>query len=119
MALRGRILGAMGILGGVLLPTSRAEAGWRLWLLAGMVGGPLLHRLLFGAGPEIAVPVSTPALVAGGLVVGLGVTWGSGCTSGHGVCGLARRSPRSMAATATFMATAFATVYVTRHLIGA
>ncbi len=118
MALRGRILGATGILGGVLLPTSASEVGWRLWLLAGMVLGPLVHLALTGALPAVEVPVPLPALLAGGLIVGVGVTFGSGCTSGHGVCGLARLSPRSLAATATFMATAIVTVFVTRHLIG-
>jgi uncharacterized membrane protein YedE/YeeE len=75
--------------------------------------------LMTSRGPEIAVPVSTAALVVGGLIVGIGTAYGGGCTSGHGVCGLARLSRRSVVATASFMAAAFATVLVTRHLFGA
>ena len=118
MALRGRILGATGLLGGLLLPAGAAEAGWRWTLLAGMVTAPVLLSL-FGSPVAVEVPISTPMLIGGGLLVGFGATIGSGCTSGHGVCGLARLSPRSAVATITFMATTFATVYVVRHLIGA
>lgn len=119
MALRGRILGATGILAGVLHPASRPDLVWRGLILAGMVTGPVAVRVLAGDWPVIAVPVGLPALVIGGFIVGLGVTYGSGCTSGHGVCGLARLSPRSFAATATFMATTAATVYAVRHVFGA
>jgi uncharacterized membrane protein YedE/YeeE len=119
MALHGRILGATGILAG-LMRTDDPE-GWRLRaaLLAGMVVAPSVFWLLAGRGPEIEVPVSAAALVAGGLIVGLGTAYGSGCTSGHGVCGLARLSRRSLVATLAFMAGAFVTVFVTRHLLGA
>ena len=118
MALRGRILGATGLLGGLLLPAGAAEAGWRWTLLGGMVTAPVLLALS-GSPVAVEVPISTPMLIGGGLLVGFGATIGSGCTSGHGVCGLARLSPRSAVATITFMATTFATVYVVRHLIGA
>ena len=118
MGFSGRILGATGLLGGLLMPGSESEASWRWTLLAGMVTAPVLLAL-FGAPVAVDVPVSTPMLIGGGLLVGFGAAMGSGCTSGHGVCGLARLSPRSAVATVTFMATTFATVYVIRHLIGA
>jgi hypothetical protein len=84
-----------------------------------MVSGPLAVLLLSGQMPAVQVPVSVPMLLIGGLVVGVGVTYGSGCTSGHGVCGLARLSPRSFIAVLTFMITTAGTVYVLRHVIGA
>ena len=114
----GRVFGATGVLAGLLPPTSGAEVAWRLPLLAGMVTGPVVVWLVTGAMTAVDVPVSTVALVGGGLIVGLGVTFGSGCTSGHGVCGMARLSPRSIAATLTFMLFTGVTVYVIRHIIG-
>ena len=119
MLVSGRIMGATGILAGLLAPASRAEFGWRAALLAGMVAGPVAVLAITGAMPAVEVPVSTAMLIGGGLIVGVGVTLGGGCTSGHGVCGMARLSPRSVVATITFMLTTFATVYVLRHLIGA
>lgn len=116
--LRGRILGATGILAGFLFPASQTDWTWRALLLAGMVSGPLAFQLLTGAAPLIQVPVGNLALIVGGFIVGVGVTFGAGCTSGHGVCGLARLSPRSFVAVLTFMATTAATVYVIRHVIG-
>lgn len=118
MLLLGRVLGATGILAGVLQPASGSDLAWRAALIAGMVTGPSVVWLAFGQMPEVQVPVSTLSLVLGGLIVGVGVTFGGGCTSGHGVCGMARLSPRSIAATATFMAFTFATVFVIRHVIG-
>lgn len=118
MAGLGRILGATGILAGALTATDPGERGWRMALIAGMMTGPLAYLLLTGAMPVIQTPVSTPMLAVGGVIVGVGVTLGSGCTSGHGVCGLARLSPRSLAATLTFMATAGVTVFLVRHGIG-
>jgi len=112
----GRILGAAGILGGAL-DGRDGEAAWRWSLIVGLVLSPLIARALWGA----AAPVFAthwPALIASGLLVGLGARLGSGCTSGHGVCGLARLSPRSFVATAIFMATAFVTVFVARHVVG-
>ncbi|MEM9999676.1 MAG: YeeE/YedE thiosulfate transporter family protein [Pseudomonadota bacterium] len=114
----GRVMGATGILAGLLEPTSRAEFSWRATLLAGMVTGPLVVWLFSGQMPAIEVPISTAALIIGGLIVGIGVTYGSGCTSGHGVCGMARLSPRSIAATMIFMAFTFATVFIIRHVLG-
>ena len=118
MALLGRIMGATGVLGGLLLPAGGSEFAWRAALVAGMVTAPALLALA-GNPVAVEVPVTTPMLVVGGLLVGFGAALGSGCTSGHGVCGMARLSPRSFAATLTFMATTAATVFVLRHVIGA
>ena len=118
MLLRGRIMGATGILAGVFLPASRYDWTWRVLLLSGMLAGPWVYFSIAGQMPAIDVPVSLPLLLLGGFLVGIGVTLGSGCTSGHGVCGMARLSPRSFAATATFMLTTGLTVYVIRHILG-
>lgn len=114
----GRVMGATGILAGLLAPASVYDFGWRAALLAGMASGPIAYLLVVGEMPPIEVPISTPMLLIGGFIVGLGVTFGSGCTSGHAVCGMARLSPRSIAATLTFMATTTATVFIIRHVIG-
>ncbi len=118
MLFAGRVFGATGILAGLLRPASRDEIAWRVVLVAGMATGPLVVWLVSGQMPAIEVPVSLPALTIGGLIVGIGVTFGAGCTSGHGVCGMARVSSRSIVATLTFMATTFVTVFVMRHGIG-
>ena len=115
----GRVMGATGVLAGIIRPNNMPDATWRIALLLGMATGPLVVMAVTGQMPAIDVPVSTLALIVGGVIVGIGVTYGSGCTSGHGVCGMARLSSRSIVATATFMATTFATVYVVRHMIGA
>lgn len=119
MALHGRILGATGILGGLMRFGDLGDWSLRAALLAGMVAAPSVLWLVTGTMPQIAIPLSAGAIVLGGVIVGMGVSWGGGCTSGHGVCGNARLSRRSIVATLTFMAGAFATVYVTRHLLGA
>jgi len=114
--LNGRIAGISGILGG-LLRAPRADRPWRIAFLAGLLLAAPLWRL-FAALPP-APPIAAPAtLVLAGLLVGLGTRYGGGCTSGHGVCGLARRSPRSLIATGVFMATAAVTVTVLRHAAG-
>ena len=118
MANFGRVMGATGILAGFLMPTNRDDWAWRASLLAGMVSAPALYWLVSGQSVVVQVPVSTIAMISGGLIVGVGVTFGGGCTSGHGVCGIARLSPRSIVATVVFMIAAVATVYVTRHVIG-
>jgi uncharacterized membrane protein YedE/YeeE len=118
MANFGRVMGATGILAGFLMPTNRDDWAWRASLLAGMVSAPALYWLVSGQSVVVQVPVSTIAMIIGGLIVGVGVTFGGGCTSGHGVCGIARLSPRSIVATVVFMIAAVATVYVTRHVIG-
>lgn len=118
MLFHGRIAGATGILAGVLLPANREDWSWRAAMILGMVSAPALLMIATGSMPAVDVPVSTLALLAGGLIVGVGVTLGSGCTSGHGVCGMARLSRRSIAATLTFMLVTFAAVYVVRHVLG-
>ncbi|MDN2716276.1 YeeE/YedE family protein [Janthinobacterium sp. SUN120] len=110
----GRIAGISGILGGLLRPR-RGDLGWRIAFLAGLVGTPLLYSL-WQALPPVQIDAGTPALIVAGLLVGVGVRYGAGCTSGHGVCGLSRLSPRSLAATIAFMAAGFLTVYLLRHL---
>lgn len=117
MMLHGRIAGMTAIIGGVLPPWS-SDWQWRAAFLVGAIVSPLIY-LALGGEIGFSVPPSTAMLVAGGIVVGVGVTYGSGCTSGHGVCGIARLSPRSIAATGVFMAATFATVYVVRHILGA
>ncbi|WP_438362796.1 YeeE/YedE family protein [Nioella halotolerans] len=114
----GRIMGATGILAGFFSPASRDDWLWRAAILAGMITGPVVYLALMGEMPAVQVPISTPMLLIGGFIVGVGVTYGSGCTSGHGVCGMARLSPRSIAATATFMVFTAVTVFVIRHVIG-
>ena len=111
--LNGRIAGVSGILGGLARPQD-GDVSWRIAFVAGLVAAPLA---LLAALPEIRVDASIPVLVAAGLLVGVGTRYGGGCTSGHGVCGIARASPRSIVATLAFMAAGFATVYVARHLI--
>lgn len=112
----GRILGISGIIGG-LLPPKPADAGWRLSFLAGMFAAPWLFALLapaeFISAPRIET--STLTTIAAGLLVGLGTRYASGCTSGHGVCGLSRLSPRSLVATLSFMGAGFGTVLIVRH----
>jgi len=119
MATMGRIMGATGILAGLLQPTDRHDWSWRAAILLGMISGPIVINMLTGEMPQVQVPISTTMLVVGGFIVGIGVTFGAGCTSGHGVCGMARLSPRSIAATLTFMLTTAITVYVIRHVLGA
>lgn len=115
----GRVFGATGILSGLIFPENRAEAAWRAALVIGMVMAPGLIFLATGAWPALDVPVSPLMIAVGGVIVGLGASFGSGCTSGHGVCGLSRLSLRSLVAVPTFMATAAITVFVIRHVIGA
>lgn len=116
MAFNGRIAGMTAMLGGVLAPKN-PDSRWRLAFLAGAIVAPLV-AMAFGADFGFQAPATGPLLMLGGVIVGVGVTYGSGCTSGHGVCGLARLSRRSLVATATFMVTTFATVFVMRHVIG-
>jgi len=117
MAFHGRIAGMTGILAGILPPFS-SDWAWRAAFIAGAIFAPTIFVMAGGTIP-FAVPPSTTLLVIGGLIVGVGVYFGSGCTSGHGVCGMARLSPRSITATIVFMIATFITVYVIRHVIGA
>lgn len=115
----GRVFGATGILSGAVFADNREDMHWRLPLILGMVLAPGAVYLLTGAMPTINVPVGPVAIVVGGVLVGFGASLGSGCTSGHGVCGLSRLSQRSLVAVVTFMATAAITVYLLRHVFGA
>jgi uncharacterized membrane protein YedE/YeeE len=116
--LNGRILGISGILGG-LLPAKMGDAAWRITFLLGLFVSPLVMKTLapveFLHAPRIDANMTM--VVVAGLMVGLGTRYGSGCTSGHGVCGLSRLSPRSMLATGLFMAAGFVTVFVIKHLL--
>lgn len=112
----GRILGISGIVGGLLRPRP-GDSAWRIAFLLGMFAAPLLYAAL--AGPTVArIDATWGMVIAAGLLVGWGTRYGAGCTSGHGVCGLSRMSPRSLVATLAFMGTGFATVYIVRHLLG-
>ena len=115
VVLNGRIAGISGILGGLARPQA-GDVSWRIAFVAGLLAAPLAWGLL-AALPEIRIDASFPALAAAGLLVGVGTRYGGGCTSGHGVCGISRASPRSIAATVAFMAAGFATVLIARHLI--
>jgi uncharacterized membrane protein YedE/YeeE len=113
--LNGRIAGISGVLGGLLKPVA-GDVAWRAAFVAGLVGAPLLYALVATL-PQPRIAASHGALVVAGLLVGIGTRYGSGCTSGHGVCGLSRLSPRSLVATIVFMAAGFAVVFVIRHVL--
>ncbi len=112
----GRIAGISGIAGGLLRPV-RGDLAWRVTFLIGLVAAPAAYSL-FVSLPAIRVTATTPVLIAAGLLVGFGTRYGSGCTSGHGVCGLSRLSPRSLVATAAFMAAGMITLFVARRFAG-
>ncbi|SHK48503.1 hypothetical protein SAMN05216369_2265 [Marinobacter antarcticus] len=116
LLLNGRIAGISGILGGLLAP-SAGDISWRIAFLAGLLGAPALWMLVAQL-PPIEIEAGYPALIIAGLLVGIGTRYGSGCTSGHGVCGLSRFSPRSLAATLSFMFAGFVTVFIIRHVLG-
>jgi uncharacterized protein len=113
----GRIAGISGIVGGLLRPTA-TELPWRVAFIIGLIAAPLLYSAAGGTMPVIAMTPSLALAILGGLLVGYGTRLGGGCTSGHGVCGLARLSPRSLVATITFLLVALVTVFVTRHVLG-
>lgn len=112
--LNGRIAGISGILGGLLRP-ARGDILWRLAFIAGLILAPIAYGVFY-VWPEIQAEADTGALILAGLLVGVGTRYGSGCTSGHGVCGISRLSPRSIAATIVFMMAGFVTVYLIRHI---
>ena len=116
LLLNGRISGISGIVGGLLVPKS-SDAGWRVVFVAGLLLGAFAYMLAAGGTIPVQMQASLPVLVAAGLLVGFGTRLGSGCTSGHGVCGLARLSKRSIAATGVFFGVAILTVFLTRHVI--
>jgi uncharacterized membrane protein YedE/YeeE len=113
--LNGRVLGISGILGGLFKP-AKGDMGWRLAFVAGLLVAPTVWAL-FAAPVVPRIEAGWPLLILAGLLVGWGTRYGSGCTSGHGVCGLSRLSPRSLVATASFMGAGFATVAIVRHLL--
>ena len=114
LLLNGRVAGISGIVGGLLWP-SRGDMAWRFAFIAGLLLAPVAVRLA-AALPAPTIDASYPVLLLAGVLVGAGTRYGSGCTSGHGVCGLSRLSPRSLAATVAFMLAGFATVFVVRHI---
>ena len=118
MLFNGRIAGISGILGG-LLKLQVSDRAWRVAFIAGLIAAPLATGLAGYAVPMPKLPGSLLTVAVAGLLVGFGTRMASGCTSGHGICGIARLSPRSIAATAIFMAAAIAVVALTRHVFGA
>lgn len=115
LLLNGQIAGISGIVGGMLRP-ARGPVGWRIAFIAGMLAAPMLYWMLV-APPHLQIDTGEAGLVTAGLLVGIGTRFGSGCTSGHGVCGVSRGSLRSIVATACFMASGFVTVFVVRHVL--
>ena len=116
--LHGRILGIGGIISGLFTPKS-GDVSWRLSVILGLLSAPLWAAVLFEMHPIQVIDASWAAIVVAGLLIGFGAVYGSGCTSGHGICGLSSLSPRSMVATLSFMLAGFITVFVIRHMIGA
>lgn len=112
----GRIAGISGILGG-LPHADKGDKVWRVMFLLGLVIAPFVYRITFNL-PSVTIEAGTIKLIIAGLLVGIGTQYASGCTSGHGVCGISRGSIRSIAATLIFMTAGFVTVYLTRHLLG-
>ncbi|MES2352338.1 MAG: YeeE/YedE family protein [Pseudomonadota bacterium] len=112
--LNGRIAGISGIIGGLLRP-NKGDIGWRFAFIAGLILAPVIYGVLYAL-PATQIDAGTGILIVAGLLVGVGTRYGSGCTSGHGVCGISRLSPRSIAATIIFMAAGFVTVFLLRHL---
>ncbi len=116
----GRIAGLSGIFGGILTLNWNAEQSWRAIFIAGLLVGAAITALIGGIDIKTISFYGGPAtIIIGGILVGVGTALGSGCTSGHGICGISRLSPRSIASTVIFMAAAIATVFITRHMIGA
>jgi len=115
--LHGRILGISGIVSG-LLSTKEGDVNWRLSLALGILSAPLLSSLFFDLHTTTVIDADWISIIVAGLLVGFGANYGSGCTSGHGVCGLSRLSPRSLVATVSFMTAGFLIVFVIRHVLG-
>ena len=113
--LNGRIAGISGVIGGLLKPMA-GDVLWRVAFVAGLIVAPLVYGLV-SAVPAVQIDAGHGALIFAGLLVGAGTRYGAGCTSGHGVCGLSRLSPRSLVATAVFMGAGFVTVFVMRHFL--
>jgi uncharacterized membrane protein YedE/YeeE len=118
LMLSGRLAGVSGILAG-LLPPAKGDAAWRLWFLGGLIVGTGLYRVGMSEGTEALVfEASLPVIIIGGLLSGMGTRISGGCTSGHGVCGIGRVSPRSIVATLIFIAAGAVVVFINRHVLG-
>ena len=117
MLAHGRVMGVSGILGGIVMPSGKSDIGWRILFVIGMLAGPFAVIHLLDRPVDIMPAASGMILPVAGFIVGLGTAIGSGCTSGHGICGLARLSPRSLVAGGAFMATGIATVFLVRHVL--
>jgi uncharacterized membrane protein YedE/YeeE len=115
--LHGRILGISGIVAG-LLPPKEGDRDWRIALILGLLSAPIWAALILGLRPIVEIDTNWLAILLAGVLVGFGAQYSSGCTSGHGICGLSRLSPRSLVATLAFMSAGFLTVFVIRHVIG-
>lgn len=116
LVVTGRIAGVSGIVGGLITPAPRGDRAWRAAFILGLIAGAAVYGTVRG-GLSVQVQAQGPMLLLAGLLVGIGTRLGSGCTSGHGVCGLARRSPRSLAATLIFIGTAMVVVFLTRQIL--
>ncbi len=116
LLLNGRVAGVSGIVGDLLRPAGN-DLAWRIAFVAGLIAGPIAYQLATGDWLSVTIDANTPSLIVAGLLVGFGTSLGSGCTSGHGVCGIARLSLRSMTATVVFMLAAMITVYAVRHVV--
>ena len=117
MLAHGRVMGVSGILGGIVMPSGKSDIGWRVLFVIGMLAGPFAVIHLLDRPVDIMPAASGMILPVAGFIVGLGTAIGSGCTSGHGICGLARLSPRSLVAVGAFMAPGIATVFLVRHVM--
>ena len=117
MLTHGRVMGVSGILGGIVMPSDKSDIRWRVLFVIGMLAGPFAVIHLLDRPVDIMPAASGMILPVAGFIVGLGTAIGSGCTSGHGVCGLARLSSRSLVAVGAFMATGIATVFLVRHVL--
>ena len=113
--LHGRLVGVSGIVGGLTKPQA-GDWAWRLSFVVGLLSSPLLGGLFFDLHSVLIIDAGWGALILAGLLVGFGASYGSGCTSGHGICGLARLSARSLVATIAFMGAGFFTVFLLRHV---
>ena len=117
MLTHGRVMGVSGILGGIVMPSDKSDIRWRVLFVIGMLAGPFAVIHLLDRPVDIMPAASGMILPVAGFIVGLGTAIGSGCTSGHGICGLARLSPRSLVAVGAFMVTGIATVFLVRHVM--
>jgi uncharacterized membrane protein YedE/YeeE len=116
LIVNGRIAGVSGVVGDLLRPVE-SDSGWRIAFVGGLIAGPLFYQLVAGQMLTVTIDAMLPVLIVAGFLVGFGTNLGAGCTSGHGVCGIARFSPRSLIATVIFMSAGAITVYIARHVV--